>query len=120
MRTRWFLWYQSTFLEIKYPVAAPCERQIVRHEYRGEPMRAVQLLQQLENHLAGPEVQVAGRLVGQQNAGFSNKRTGQHDALLFPARQFTRAVRCPRLQPHLMQPRERFGGSLGMRPSPNQ
>jgi hypothetical protein len=59
-------------------------------------MRAMQIFQQLENHFASPEVQVAGRLIGKQNTGLSHKGAGQHDPLLFPTRQFTRAVRCPR------------------------
>jgi hypothetical protein len=56
----------------------------------------MEIFQQLENHLAGPKVQVAGRLIGKQNTGLSHKGASQHDPLLFPARQFTRAVRCPR------------------------
>ena len=42
--------------------------------------------QQLKNHLAGPEIQVAGRLIGKQYTGLSHKGTCQHDTLLFPAR----------------------------------
>ena len=49
-------------------------------------MRPVEIFQQFENHLAGPEVQVAGRLVGQQHVGFPDQSAGQHHPLLFPAR----------------------------------
>ena len=59
---------------------------IVRDENRGELMGAVQVFQQLKDHLAGPEIQVAGRLIGEQNTGLSHQSAGQHHPLLFSAR----------------------------------
>ena len=53
---------------------------------RRELMSAVQVFQKFEDHLAGPKVQVAGRLIGEQNAGFSHQRTGKHHPLLLSTR----------------------------------
>ena len=46
-------------------------------------MRTVQAFQEIEDHFAGPEVEVPGRLVGKQNGGFANQSSSQHNALLF-------------------------------------
>ena len=46
----------------------------------------MQVLEQTHDHLAGPEIQVAGGLVGQQNAGIAHQGPGQNHALLFSAR----------------------------------
>ena len=49
-------------------------------------MQAVQILEQGDNHFAGPEVQVAGRLVGQQYRGVASQGSGKGDALLLTPR----------------------------------
>ena len=54
-------------------VATPRERQIVSDENRSEPVRAVQAFQQFEDHFPGPEIQVAGGFVGEQNRGFPTR-----------------------------------------------
>jgi hypothetical protein len=43
----------------------------------------MQAFQKIEDHLAGPEVEVSGRFVGEQNGRFSHQGASQHDALLF-------------------------------------
>ncbi len=67
----------------------------MRDENRGELVRAVQILEQRNNHFAGPEIQIAGRLVGEQDARVAGQSTGQSDALLLSARQFSRAMGGP-------------------------
>ena len=52
----------------------------------------MQPLQKLENHFAGPEIQVAGRFVGEQNGRFSHQSTGEHHPLLFAAGKFSGAM----------------------------
>ncbi len=42
--------------------------------------------QELESHLAGPEVEISSRFVGQQNGGLAHQSARQDDALLFSAR----------------------------------
>ncbi len=49
-------------------------------------MQAVQILEQGDNHIAGPEIQVAGRLVGQQYRGFAGQGACEGDALLLTPR----------------------------------
>ena len=53
---------------------------------RRELMSAVQVCQKFEDHLAGPKIQVAGRLIGEQDAGLSHQRAGKHDPLLLSTR----------------------------------
>jgi hypothetical protein len=55
-------------------------------------MRPVHFLEQRNDHLARPEIQVAGGLVGEQNARVANERPGQSDPLLLSARKFSRAM----------------------------
>jgi hypothetical protein len=54
----------------------------------------MQILQQIHDHLAGPEVEIAGGFVGQKDVGVSHQRARQHDALLLPTRKLTGAVLC--------------------------
>jgi hypothetical protein len=42
----------------------------------------MQTFQKLEDHFAGPEIQVAGWFIGQQNGGYSHEGSGQHNTLL--------------------------------------
>ena len=49
-------------------------------------MRPVEPFQQLEDHFAGPEIQVSGGFIGEQNGRFSDQRAGENHPLLFPSR----------------------------------
>jgi hypothetical protein len=55
-------------------------------------MGAVQILEQGDNHLARPEVQVAGGLIGKENARVSGQGAGERYSLLLAARQLSRAM----------------------------
>ena len=68
------------------------ERQIVSDENRRELVRSVQAFQQVENHLAGPEIQIPGRFIGEQDGGSSDQSARQYHPLLLSARQFACAV----------------------------
>ncbi len=52
-----------------------------------------------EDLSTGPRVQVAGRLVREDEVGSGGERTGDGDALLLSAAQLVGAVIHPRLQP---------------------
>jgi len=47
-------------------------------------MRTMQACQKVEDHFAGPEVEVAGRFVGEQDGGLADQSPGEHDTLLLP------------------------------------
>ena len=49
-------------------------------------MRTVQAFEQLEDHFAGPEIEVAGRLIGEQNGRPAHQGPGEHHPLLFSTR----------------------------------
>src|SRR4051794_9995598 len=66
------------------PMAAPRKRKIERDENRSELMGTVQTSQELENHLARPEVQISGGFVGNQYGRFADQGTGEHNPLLLP------------------------------------
>jgi hypothetical protein len=55
-------------------------------------MRAVQVLEQGDDHFSRPEVQVPGRLVGEQNRGVTGQGSSDGNALLLTPRQLSRAV----------------------------
>ena len=64
---------------------------------------ADQIEQQFDDLLAGVSVQVARRLVGQQQAGLHREGTGQRHALLFATRQLTGIVGQAVTQADLLQ-----------------
>jgi len=65
----------------------------------------MQILEQIHDHLAGPEVEIAGRFVGQKDARVADQRAGQNDSLLLSARKLTRAMLSAVSQANLIQPR---------------
>src|SRR5579864_503007 len=77
---------QGSLFQLQNTVAAAGEGEVVRNVYRCEVMGAMQVFEQGDNHLARPEVQIAGRLIGEQNGGVSDQRPGERDPLLLTAR----------------------------------
>jgi hypothetical protein len=76
---------------------------------------AVQSLQQTENFLSGTRIQVAGRLVGQEDGGVPGEGSGEGDALHFSPGQFTGTVVSTVFEADFVQEFERPGlrGDLG-------
>ena len=62
---------------------------------------AVQFQKQFGDGIAGPLVQVAGRLVGQQHAGLQQDSPRNGGALLLAARQLVGQMTASIAQPHL-------------------
>ena len=74
-------------------VAARGERRVVGDQHqRGAALR-VAGEQQIDDLLAGGLVEIAGRLVGDQDRRIGRQRAGQRDALLLAAGQLRRIVR---------------------------
>ena len=67
-------------------MASPREGKIVRHENRGQRVRPVEVFEMIEDHLAGPEIEISRGFVGEQNGRPTDQGTSQNDSLLFPAR----------------------------------
>ena len=68
------------------PVRAAREIQIVRDVQGGQLPGPMQILEQVHDHLAGPEIEIARGFVSQEDTGIADQRAGQHDSLLFPTR----------------------------------
>ena len=66
---------------------------VVGRDDDGEPGGAHQLGQRVEHVLGGARVEIAGRLVGQQDARRVGDRARDRDALLLAAGELRRAVR---------------------------
>src|SRR6266540_371185 len=60
---------------------------IVRDEHDRRLAPAVDVDQEIDDLVAGPRVEIAGRLVGEQDRGLVRERPGDRDALLFAARE---------------------------------
>src|SRR5690606_22265636 len=71
---------------------APGEVGVVRDEHERRAALAVQLLEQLDDRFAGRRVEVARRLVGEQDSRLVDERAGERDALLLAARKLRRIV----------------------------
>jgi hypothetical protein len=86
------------------PVRAAREIHIVGDVKRGQLPGPMQILEQIHDHLAGPEVEIARGFVGEKNAGVAHQRARQYDALLLSTRKLTRAMLCAVSQAHFIQP----------------
>ena len=80
----------------------------------------MQIGQEIEDHLSGPEIQVSGWLVGQQNRRIGDQGTSQRNPLLFAPGQLPGAMPGACCKPNLLQPRPRSRGRLRVRPAANQ
>ncbi len=89
------------------PRAARRERDVVRDEDQRRAALAVEPEHQVRDFDAGGGVEVAGRLVGQQQLRLAGERARDRDALLLAARQLLRVVgRAPR-EPDAVEPARR-------------
>src|SRR3954447_12075774 len=65
---------------------------VVRHQDDGDPLLRVELLEHLEDLLARARIEVAGRLIGEQERGVIDQGPGDRDALLLAAGELRRVV----------------------------
>ena len=89
-------------------MAPTCKRQIVSGNQRSQLVFAVQSRDQFKNQLAGASIEIAGRLIGQQDSGLGDERTRQRNTLLFAAGKFAGAMMPARLKPDFAQPPRSF------------
>ena len=73
-------------------IATCGERQIVRRDQRRQSMGAMQSFKQLEHSPSILLVQIASGLICQQHPRPGDERPGNRYALLFPSREFPRAM----------------------------
>ncbi len=102
-------------------IRVPGEARIVRHHADRRPL-AVQILEEGHDRLAVARVEVARRLVGEQDAGLADQGAGdRHPLLLAPrelARKMARAVRHADLLQrlaHRLRPLRRLHAAVGER-----
>src|SRR6185312_11080802 len=69
------------------PLGARCERRVVRDEHDRRPGFAVELLEQLDDAVAGGRVEIARGLVGEEDARRVGECARECDALLLAARE---------------------------------
>ena len=79
--------------------------QVVRDEHQGRLAPALQAEQQVDDLLAGLAVEVAGRLVGQDDLRARAQGAGDGDALLLAAGELRREMIGAMRQPHLGEQR---------------
>ena len=77
---------QLAVMQSQHPVAAGSKVQVVRHQHQRCPQFPVEAEQQFAHCCCGLVVQVAGRLVGQQQAWAVHQGAGNGHALLLAAR----------------------------------
>ena len=75
------------------------EREVVRDEHDRRPRFAVERLEQLDDARAGVAVEIAGRLVGEEDARRVGERARDGDALLLAAGELRREVIEPVAEP---------------------
>jgi hypothetical protein len=65
---------------------------VVSHDHDRQPVALAQIAQQPEDQLRGRPVDLAGRLVGEQDLRLVRQRAGDRDALLLPAGELRRLL----------------------------
>ena len=78
--------FQDAFADCDGPVHAARNLQVVGRDHRRDPFLAHQLRQYLEYIVGGVDVEIAGRLVRQQQGRVVGKGARDRDPLLFAAR----------------------------------
>ncbi|MEI9973005.1 MAG: hypothetical protein WDO73_13650 [Ignavibacteriota bacterium] len=74
-------------------------------EDRGELVRTVEIRQEFEDHFPGPEIEVAGGFIGEENLRTAHQRSGQYDALLLSTRSSPARCDDRARNPTFIQPR---------------
>jgi hypothetical protein len=88
---------EHALLEVQRPRRRARPRGVVRHHHDGLAVLAVERLQQVEDLVAGLAVEVARRLVAEQQRRVGDDGARDADALLLAARELPRVV--PRGRP---------------------
>ena len=89
----------------------------MRHHEHGEAALGVQATQQGEDLVGGPRVEVAGRLVGEQQGGPRHQRPDDGHPLLLAARERHRGAVGQRAQAHGLEQRHGLGHQRRGRPT---
>ena len=84
--------HQHALLEVQRPPGALGGVRIVRDHDDGLAVLAVERLQQVEDLVAGLAIEIAGRLVAEQQRRIGDDRARDADALLLAARELPRVV----------------------------
>src|SRR5437667_5094915 len=101
---RSFAGTQNSMFQPQNAVATRGEREVMRRDQRRQLVHAMQPLQQPEHGPSILLVQISGRFVCQQHGRPGDERPCNRRALLFPSREFSRAVIGPILQSDLREP----------------
>ena len=83
---------EHALLEVQRPLRARRGVRVVRHHHDRLAVLAVERLQQIEDLVAGLAIEVAGRLVAEQQRRVGDDGAGDADALLLAARELARIV----------------------------
>src|SRR5215469_9332649 len=106
--SRSFAGTQNAVFQRQDAVTTRGERQIVRHDEGRQFVHTMQPFQQLEHGPSILLVQISGRFICQQHGRPGDERPCNRHALLFPSREFPRAVIGPVFQADLREPLPRF------------
>ena len=86
-------------MHMQHPVAPRRQRRVVRDQHQRRAVLAMAAEQKLDDFRSGRFVEIAGRLVGDDDGGIGRKRAGERDALLLAAGQFGRVMAEAMFQP---------------------
>lgn len=106
-------------MKFKQVVAVTCNLFVVRRNHKSYPKLLIQMEHELQHHLRGCRIQIAGWLICEDQAGLSGDGAGQRHTLLLTTRKFRRFVPLPVCQIHLRhqvtRPVKRFASTPAFR-----
>ena len=88
------------------------QRRVVRHQHQGRLARMIDGQQQIHDVPAVGAVEIAGRLVGEQDRRIVGQRAGNRDPLLLAAGELRRIVMPAAGQAHLVEQRVRAAAGV--------
>ena len=95
--------FEATVAEVHGPISSAGGGLVVRHQHECAASLGHDLDEQVEDHLAGRGVEVAGGLVGQHELGFGHECAGDGGSLHLATRELARLVSCPVSEPKAIE-----------------
>src|SRR5262249_20834840 len=116
-RSSWRRLDHPAVAQADHPVGEPGQLGVMRHQDKRRPEVLAQPEHQVQDHLSVLAVEVAGRLVGEQERWLWRERAGERHPLLLAARELRRVMVPAPTEPDA---REQLPGALPDAGSPEQ
>ena len=103
----------AAFLQLEHSAVSSCDVLVVGRRHKGKPELTLECIDEIEDPSAGVGVELAGRLVAEEERGVLPERARQSDALPLATRHLAGEVLCLAGQTHQPQQHQRIRRRIG-------